>query len=187
MQRWISERIEKANWTRFLISFAALMAYSFWLFRPTGRFMQAKASVGKLPEEMFGFPVGEPERAFSQLFGLQSDYMLFQALDIPYAILNFFAYTAIIALALKNFRLQGSPARFLMVLPAIYLVAEFLEDTLLVVLASNGGAAGLLATLQQAMTNLKFAAGFPSAILSLIALIALAILFLTNRLRGKSS
>ena len=186
MQGWINKRIESSSWTRFLISFAALVVYSLWAFRPSGRFLQAKSSAGTLPEEMFGFPAGEPERAFSQLFGLQGDYMLFQAIDIPYAILNYFAFSAIIALALKRFRLDATPFRFVLILPVIYLAAEFIENTMLIILV-RGGAPGNLAFVQQAMTSLKWAAGFPATILAVVSLLALGIMFLTKLIRRKSA
>jgi len=187
MQSWINKRIDAASWPRTLISIAALLAYSFWMYRPSGRFLQAKNSAGTLPEEMFGFPENEPTRAISQLFGLEGDYMLFQAIDIPYAVLNFFAFTAIFALALKSYRLSATPLRFVMLLPAVYLIAEFFENTLLVVLTRNAGESASLAHIQQAFTSLKLTAGFPSMILALLSLIALSILFLSKFIRGKSA
>ncbi len=187
MQSWIDKRIEKASWTRLLIFFASLFAYSFWAFRPTGQFQQAHETAGPLPETIFGYPEGEPERAFSQLFGLQSDYMLFQAIDIPYAILNFFVITAIIALALKHFRLGATPFRFALILPGIYLVAEFLENTMLVVLAKGGGAPAGLIPIQQTMTSLKWIAAAPSMTLSLLSLLALGVMFLVKFVRGRSA
>ncbi len=187
MQGWIEKKIETASWARSLISIATLLAYSFWIFRPSGRYQQAKQSVGTLPEEMFGFPDGEPAQAFSQLFGLQSDYILFQAIDIPYAILSFFAYTSIIALALKRFGFGATPMRFALLLPGISLVAEFIENTLLVILVRGGGETGSVVSLQQAMTSLKWASGFPSQILALMSLLALGILFLIKFIRGKTA
>lgn len=185
MQGWINKRIETASWVRFFMPFAALIAYSLWAFRPSGQFLQAKKTAGTLPEEMFGFPEGEPERAFSQLFGLTGDYMLFQAIDIPYAILNFFAYSAIIALALKHFRFGATPLRFALLLPVIYLIAEFIENTMLVVLARGGGAAANLIPFQQAATSLKWAAGFPATMLAVLSLFAMIILFAIKLFRGK--
>ena len=175
MQGWIEKRIDNASWTRLGVFLLSLLAYSFWLFRPGGRYMQAKDTARILPEELFGFKDGEPARAFSQLFGLKSDYMLFQAMDIPYAILNFFALSAIFGLALKKFRLDKTLLRYLMLLPVVYLAAEFIENTLLVILAGGDGGPGALVPIQQAATTIKLGVGFPSSGLAFLLLLALGV------------
>ena len=180
MLNWISQRIENASWTRLVVFFGGLAAYSVWVFRPDGRYLQAKASAGTLPEEMFGFKDGEPERAISQLFGLEGDYMLFQALDIPFAVLNFFFLSAVFALALKKFRLGATPLRFIMLLPAIYLVTEFVENVSLVILTSGDGEPAALATFQQAVTTLKFAVGFPATGMAFFLLFLLGLSLLVT-------
>lgn len=173
----MQKRIEVASWPRFLIPLAVLVAYSAWAFRDGGQFANALAAAGKLPEMIPGFPEGIAAKAYEKLAaaGLVNDYIRFQLIDIPYAVFNFLTLFSLIALALKQFNLGATPLRFTLLLPGLYLFAEFIEDPLLSVLAGGGGEPAALIPLQQAMTTLKFGALTPSIGIALILLAALAI------------
>jgi len=177
MNDWFEKRIANASWLRFLVTLAALLAYAAWMSRDGGELMTAlDAAGGNLPEMTPGFPEGLAVQAYTNLGDKVVQYSLFQAIDIPYAILNMMVLTAIIALALKRFRLGVSPLRFALVLPPLYLLAEFLENPLLIALANGepGAPAGLV-IFQQLATNLKWAALTPALIFGLASLAALII------------
>jgi len=187
MNNWISNQINKASWLRFLAAFVALFAYSYWAFVLPGPWSRALEAAGNLPEMVPGFPEGLAVSTYGKLeaAGLISQYVQFQLIDIPYAILNFLMLTAVIALALKRFKLGASPLRFALLLPAIYLAAEFLENPLLIILARGGGEPTALISIQQAMTSLKWIASAPALALAAISLIALVIAALIGLIRKK--
>ncbi|PWG74951.1 hypothetical protein DF186_15235, partial [Enterococcus hirae] len=92
-----------------------------------------------------------------------------------YAVMNFMVFATAMALALKALRLEASAARFLLLLPAIYVGCELVENALVA-----GFAAKILPTaeplvlIQQLATTLKFASGMPSMALGLLSLVIAA-------------
>lgn len=187
MSGWISRRIEKAGWAGFAVWFAILFVFSTWAFDMDSPWTRAlEAAGGVLPETKPGIPALEPVRSLTAMGADKGDYLLWQALDIPYALMNFF-YAAIgIGLALKAVRLENTFLRFLILVPALYVACELVENAFLASFA-----AGLLkpvesaVLVQQFATTVKFAAGIPCLFLgaggALIALVA----GLTRRLRKK--
>lgn len=177
MNRWIERKIAGASWLRFGVFFAALILYSMWAFRPDGEFQAALAAAGgNLPEMTPGFPQDLAANVFAAMNGAIADYTLFQAIDIPYAILNMLALSGAIALGLKKFKLGAHPLRYALLLPPIYLFAEFIENPLLILLANGEpGEPAAVIFIQQLATNLKWGAstgGILAALLSLIASLA---------------
>lgn len=177
MGHYLAGVVERASWIKLAVFLALLLAYSFWAFRPGSEFMHALAAAGgSLPEMKPGFPADEPAASLARLGELTDDYARFQAIDIPCAILNTQTLAAVIALGAKRFGGASSPLRWLILLPFIYLFAEFAENPLLAILAN--GEPGALATLvpfQQAATTLKWTASALALILAAILLIALLV------------
>lgn len=164
MKRWIDARIERANWRGFLVWFAVLFAFSFWAFSMDSPWTRAlEAAGGALPETQPGLPAIEPQRSLAQLGDATGDYLLWQLLDIPYALMNLMAASLGMALGLKAVRLQSTPLRWLLILPVMYAVCELVENSLVALFASGALTPGEpLVLSQQAATTLKFAAGMPS-------------------------
>ena len=176
---WISKLIEKATGPGFVIILVLLFAYSFWAFNLDSPWTRAlEGAGGILPETKPGIPAIEPVRSLDEMTASKtiSDYLLWQALDFPYAALNFFFAALGMGLGLKALKLDRSALRFLLLLPAIYVACEIVENAML-----TGFATGLLPTtetivlFQQFATTLKFASGMPAPLLGLLgAVIALA-------------
>ena len=168
---WISRRIERASWTGFLVWFAVLLSFSIWAFNMDSPWTRAlEAAGGILPETKPGIPAIEPVRSLNAMGADKSDYILWQALDIPYAVMNFFFASLGMALGLKALRLEKSLLRFFLLLPAVYVGCEVIENTLVASFASGLLAPGeSIVLIQQLATTLKFASGIPALLLALIA------------------
>jgi len=183
---WASRRIDAVTWRGFAIICVLWLAYNWWAFATSSPWTRAlDAAGGVLPETKPGIPAIEPVRSLEALAGNMNDYLLWQALDIPYALLNFLFASGAMALALKAIRLDGSPLRFLLYLPAIYVACELLENALL-----TGFAAGVvpvsetIVLVQQFATTVKFATGMPALALGAVSLV-IALLALIFRAFGK--
>lgn len=189
MSRWISARIEKASWRGFAIWFAVWFLYNLWAINMDSPWTRALAAGGgKLPESQPGFPPIEPQRSLDALAAANAtgDYLLWQALDIPYAVGNVLVTSIAIALAIRATRLSASPMRYLLLLPPIYFLCELVEDGLVAAFAAKAIAPAEGAVLiQQAATTLKLASGYGSMALALLSLcvafIAAVIAFFRKR------
>ncbi len=181
---FISRRIEEASWIRFLVSFVFLFAYSYWAFIRPGFWTRANEAAAPLPETLQGFHEGEPTRAFAMLGEATSDYLIFQAVDIPFAFLNALMITAAVALGLKTLKLAATPLRFLLLLPLILFATEIIEDALLFLMAADYiPDTGAPAKAQQVMTNIKGASGMLGSVCALAAIIGAAIASLIRLFR----
>ena len=181
---FISRNIEKASWLRFLISFVLVFAYSYWAFVRPGFWTRASSAAAPLPETLQGFHDGQPARAFSRLGEATGDYLIFQAVDIPFAFLNAAMITAAIALGLKALKLGATPLRFLLILPVILFAAEIVEDALLFLMAGDYiPDQGAPAQAQQIMTNIKGASGMLGTVCALAAIIGAGIAALIRLIR----
>lgn len=188
MKNWISNQIDKASWLRFAIRFVLLFAYSWWAFVAPGFWTRASEAAGPLPETLQGFPEGQPALAFSKLGEATSDYLIFQAIDVPFAFLNAMMISSAIALGVKQLVLSATPLRFLLILPLMALAADLTEDAFLVLMVSDIlPDQGVVATLQQSVTNLKGAAGMLGTVTALAALVASAIVAVYRLIRGARS
>ncbi|MEZ5893028.1 MAG: hypothetical protein R3C58_07785 [Parvularculaceae bacterium] len=170
MTKSLRSIVESASWQRVAISFALLFAYSFWAFTTNTPWTRAlKAADGALPETQPGFPPIEPQRSLDMLGGATGDYLAWQLLDIPYALLTAAFATSAIALGLKVLRLGVSQLRYLLLLPCVYLGCEAIENALVA-----GFAAGIIPVresivlVQQFTTSAKFATGIPASLLGVL-------------------
>lgn len=190
MSGWINSRIEKARWSGFAIWFALWFAYNWWAFNMNSPWTRALAAGGgKLPESQTGFPPIEPQRSLDALAAANatSDYILWQAFDIPYAIGNLFVTSIAIALALKAVRLDKSVLRYLLALPPLYVACEIIENSLVAAFAAKLVAPGEGAVLiQQAATSVKMASGYGSMFLGLAALALAAFAAIIGFFRKRS-
>lgn len=169
--------MEKAGWLRFIIWFIILAAFSVWAFGMDSPWTRAlDAAGGVLPETKPGIPAVEPVRSLEAMGEDRGDYIFWQVLDIPYAIMNYMVAVMAMALGLKALRLEASPLRFLLLLPAIYVACELVENALVA-----GFAAELLPTaeplvlIQQLATTLKFGTGMPAMTLGLLGVVIAAV------------
>ena len=188
MKNWISSRVSAASWTGFLVWFAILFLFSSWAFSMDSPWTRAlEFAGGKLPEMQPGIPAIEPVRSMQAMGDNVDDYLLWQLLDIPYAVMNVITAWMGMGLGLKAMRMENSILRQFAVLPLIYFACELIENTLVALFAS-----GMLATsegfvlFQQVATTLKFASGMPSMGLAMLGA-AIAILIGAIRMVRKSS
>jgi hypothetical protein len=147
------------------------------------------AGGGTLPEMQPGFPPIEPQRSLDALAAANGtgDYLLWQALDFPYAIGNLFVTSIAIALALKAVRLQKSPLKFLLLLPPLYVFCEIVENALVAAFAAKIVApAEAVVLAQQAATTVKMASGFGSMFLGMGALVVATLAALVGLIRKKA-
>lgn len=184
---FISSSIEKASWLKFLISFLLVFAYSYWAFVRPGFWTRASDAAAPLPETLQGFHDGQPARAFSNLGEATRDYLIFQAVDIPFAFLNAAMITAAVALGLKALKLRATPLRFLLLLPLLLFFSEIVEDALLFLMAgdyiTDRGAPALA---QQIMTSIKGASAMLGTVCALAAIVSAAVAALIRLVRKKA-
>ncbi len=161
VERWLAVRIRHAAPTQFLAAAALLGVYALWLFAGESPWTSALAAAGgRLPEQIAGFPAGEPAGMLSRLGDARGDYFWQQAFDLAFVALAVIAAATAIAIALKQMNLAVGDARYLLLVPALYFVFEVIENTLLALFASGvvDPVAGL-AFFQQFATTGKLAAG----------------------------
>lgn len=184
---WIARRIDTASWTRFAIWFAVLFAFSAWAFTMDSPWTRALAAAGGvLPETQPGFSAAEPALSLGRLGAAKSDYILWQALDIPYAIMNLMVASLGMGLGLKKARLQATPLRFLLLLPVVYVACELVENTFVALFAAGAlGPERTLVQVQQTATIVKFASGYSSMLLGLAGVLVAAIAQAVGLMRRK--
>lgn len=179
MKKWIETRIVKASWRAFAIWFVPWFAYNWWAFSMDSPWTRAVAGGGgQVPEMQPGFPPTEPQRSLEALAasGATGDYIVWQALDVPYAIGNLFVTSIAIALALKAVRLDKSVLKFLLLLPPLYVFCEAIENSLVAAFAARlVSPAESVVLVQQLATTVKMASGFGSMFLAMAALAIAAI------------
>jgi hypothetical protein len=187
MTGWIDRRIEKASWTGFIVWFAILFAFSTWAFNMNSPWTRAlKQAGGALPETQPGIPAIEPARSLAALGDDTGDYLLWQALDIPYALFNLMAISIAMGLALKAIRSERSPLRFLLLLPAIYLICELVENSLVAAFASGVLAPGeSVVLIQQLATTVKFGTGMPALLLGMLSIVVASVAGLSRLVRSR--
>lgn len=170
--------IERAGWRRFFMLLGVYIAYSVWAFVLAGPWRRVTEATSdgpapEIPELMFGFPDGQPAAALNALAGVMNDYMLVQLIDVP----NFLiaaAFTATgIAIGLRRFGLTHSPASLALLAPLTLVIAEAVENILLLGVAAGllPASSALIATLQQSATSVKFVADGVGTLALVIALV----------------
>lgn len=89
-----------------------------------------------------------------------------------------------ISLGLKRFRLGGSPIRFVLTAPLIYLLAELVENSLLALMALNIAPVNRAFVLaQQSATSVKFLADYFNTAALVISIGAVLIVAIANLFR----
>ena len=189
MRKWIETRIERASWRAFAIWFVPWFAYNWWAFNMESPWTRALAGGGgRVPEMQPGLPPAEPQRSLDALAasGATGDYILWQALDFPYAVGNLFVTSIAIALALKALRIEKSIVKFLLVLPPLYVFCEVIENSLVAAFAAKIVApAESVVLVQQLATTIKMFSGYGSMFLGMAALAVAAVAGLAGLVRGK--
>jgi|GEM_PF-1736369 len=193
MNSWIKTRIEKASWLRLVVWTVLYIGYSTWAFATPGPWMRTLSALDAsnetlreagLPELTFGFPAGLPGEALSRMGPATTDYAIFQGVDIPFAILGVMFTVSAISLGLKRFRLGGSPIRFVLTAPLIYLLAELVENSLLALMALNIAPVNRAFVLaQQSATSVKFLADYFNTAALVISIGAVLIVAIANLFR----
>lgn len=190
MNSWIATRMEKAHWRGFAIWFVLWFAYNWWAFNMESPWTRAvKGGGGKLPEMQPGFPPIEPQRSLDALAASNAtgDYILWQALDFPYAIGNLFVASIAMALALKAVKLDKSILRYLLVLPPLYVFCEVIENSIVAAFAAKLVAPSEAVVLvQQLATTVKFGSGFGSMFLGLASLVIAALVGVIRLFRKRA-
>jgi len=178
MNQWINSRIDKASWPSFAIWFVVLFGFASWAFNSPSPWTTAlAASDGTLPETQTGFPPTEPQRSLDLLEDAKGAYLLWQVIDIPYAIMNLMATSIAMALGLRAIGLGATPLRYLLALPVIYFICEVVENSLVSLFAM-----GMIATaepvvlIQQLATTIKMASGVGGMAIGLLCLIVALLL-----------
>jgi hypothetical protein len=170
--RWPAKVIDRATWARFALWFAAFWAVS-WLFfyRESPWTRALEAGGGKLPESQPGFPPLEPQRSLDALAGANAtnDYILWQALDFPFAFVIVMLTATAIALGLKQTGARS--LSFLLFAPPLYFVMEIVENALVAAFAAKLIAPSeAIVLVQQVATTIKMGAGWGSLGLALLGL-----------------
>ncbi len=195
MNGWINRRIETAGWWQFLFWLVVNVAYSVWAFifpGPWTRMLEAMGvsndapQVMGLPELTFGFVADMPIHALEKLDPVIHDYAVFQVIDIPYALTGVAMTVTGIAIGLKRFSLGQSVARYALLIPLLYLIAEVVENPLLAAMALEAAPRdGLVAATQQAATSVKFITDGASSFFLAVSIISVLIAIVTKPFRRK--
>ncbi|WP_425410955.1 hypothetical protein [Hyphococcus sp.] len=174
---WIKARIGKANWIGLLVWIGVLVLFSFWAFTMDSPWTRALAAAGgALPEMQPGIPAIEPVRSLQAMGENTGSYLLWQILDVPYAVMNFMVISSAMGLGLKAVRLETGILRFALLLPALYVVCELIENALLAAFAAEiSPLSEPLVLAQQAATTLKFASSMMGGMLAVLGLVVAAI------------
>ena len=180
MGGWIRQTIDKASWRGLALWFAGLFAFSYWAFNTESPWTRAlKQAGGKLPETQPGIPAIEPQRSIELLSSAPGDYLLWQLLDIPYALMNLMVFAFAMALGLRALGLGASVMRWLLALPVIYLICEIIENSFVSLFAlSVLPPLEPWALFQQVATTLKFGSAMAALPFVVVGVLAAAIVSL---------
>ncbi len=184
----VDTRIESASWTRLVIWFGLLFVFSAWAFGMDSPWTRAlEAAQGELPETQPGFPPIEPQRSLSLLGDDVYNYITWQALDIPYIVMNLMVMSIALGIGLKTLGLDASPLRFLLVLPGIYVFGELTENVLLALFAANFlPPSEPLVLVQQLATTVKLTSGIGAFGIGALSLVASLIVLGIRRVNKKT-
>ncbi len=169
--------IATVSWRRLAIWFAAWWGVSWFFFYRESAWTRALAAGGgRLPESQPGFPPVEPQRSLDALAAANGtqDYILWQALDFPFAFVTVMLTMTAIALGLRATGLRA--LGFVLALPPLYFAMEVVENALVAAFASGALAPSeAFVLIQQVATTIKMGAGWGSMILAILALAAAAL------------
>jgi len=126
---------------------------------PWANLIEATADGGNrpiIPDLLFGIHQDQPARAFAMLASSMNDYLIYNALDLPYAFFSAMSAMTILALTLKHFAWRSKWVQGILMIPALYFVAELFENALIVSMVLGWlPKQGITATVQQITTTLK--------------------------------
>ena len=152
---------------RILALFVVFAAYTLWYVGP-GFFGQMRAIPGYTSLQEMGFYSGVV--AVETLGALDGSgrKVKFLALifDVPYMILQSLVFEAFIAFGMRHIRPKNPRWNLLFILPIVFLLADFAEDSFIAMTLTTGSTA--LGTVAGLMTALKFAVFIPAIIVSVI-------------------
>ncbi len=179
MAGWFEFWRRRATWPIALAAAAALFAFSMtFLNGDASAWGKAVAAGGgKVPEMLPGLPAVEPARSMEALRANDAvgDYVLWQAIDIPYALLNLLAITAAMALFLRKAGIERGLVRSMLFLPIIYFLMELVENGMVVAFALEAlPPNGAPALVQQVATTTKLSSGMGGIALAMLSLIGAA-------------
>lgn len=181
MTGWFAFWRRRASWPIAAAAIAAQFAFSM-VFLNGGDSAWEKAVAGgggKVPEMLPGLPAVEPARSMEALRanGAVDDYLLWQAIDVPFALLNVLAITAAMALFLRKAGVDRGLLHAMLFLPIIYFAAELVENGMVAAFALEAFPPnGAPALVQQVATTTKLASGTGGMALGLLSLIGAVIL-----------
>ena len=142
------------------------------------------AAEGALPEVQAGLPAIEPQRSLDLLGEATGDYLLWQLLDVPYAVMNLMLVATAIGLGLKTTQLRTTPLRYLLLLPMVYFFSELVENSLVAAFASGTvPPAEPIVLVQQFATTVKFASGMPGMAIGALSIVITILITLTSQFR----
>lgn len=189
----MDRQIARASLRAYLVWLVLFIACEFVVFSmpgPWANLIEATDS-GRgrpiLPDLMFGFPDGQPESALNTIGDVKTSYIIFNAIDIPYAFLSMMAALSIMTLALKRFRIRSVILKGVLIVPIVYFAFEVIENGLLVLMAVDllpqEGAAAII---QQLITTIKIATNGFNAAAGFAALVGYLAGVLIERLRDRT-
>jgi len=171
---------ERFQGRRFFVLLAVFIIYTVW-YVSVGPYGDLARLAPGLPLQEKGFYSGAfAVEALGQLdpAGRRAKYTAL-IFDIPYMVLQALVFEAVIVFGLKSLKLTTSKWRLFLILPVAFLLADFLEDSLLALTLASGSET--LGTMAGFATALKFAIFIPAIFTALGLGIAGVIARLKNK------
>jgi len=141
-----------------------IVGLPFW-----GRLQAAQG--GAEIQTQFGYGAVDAAAALERIVtaGASADAFAFYTLDVGNALLYGSGIAAMMAFGLRQFRIEQTFARWLVLLPLLSGAADLVENACLAALLANApGIPSVLGDAAGAATAVKFAAGFPAQIIGLL-------------------
>ena len=158
---FLQRRIDRASVERFLAALLLLAVYAWWNFTADSPWTRALEAAGStLPELIVGFPATEPAETLQRLGAARADYAWAQIFDLPFVALSALVASSAMAIGMRRLSLSHSDAQFLLLVPAMYVAFELIENMSLALFASGAIEPSRgRALLQQIFTMTKLSSG----------------------------
>ncbi len=168
MQDYSASPFHRFQGKSILVLFAVFVAYTLWYTGP-GYFGQMRTMQGYSSLQEMGFYTGRT--AVETLATLDSagrkTKLLALIFDLPYMILQALVFEAFIAFGLRHIRPKNPKWNLLFILPILFLLADFFEDSLIALTLTTGSM--ILGSIAGLFTALKFAVFLPTIIVATVA------------------